>query len=192
MAEMQMRIAITGGIGSGKSSVLNMLENAGFKVISCDEVNGKLLSDKAYVEKIREYFPEAVTNNIIDRKKLSEIVFSDKVKLELLNGISHPIINNIILNGTKGDDIYFVEVPLLFESNSEENFDKIMLVTADKNIRIARVRKRDNRSVEEIESIIDNQLKDYNNRRIDYIITNDGDMNNLKKEVECFLYTLKK
>lgn len=192
MAEMQMRIAITGGIGSGKSSVLNMLENAGFKVISCDEVNGKLLSDKAYVEKIREYFPEAVTNNIIDRKKLSEIVFSDKVKLELLNGISHPIINNIILNGTKGDDIYFVEVPLLFESNSEENFDKILLVTADKNNRIARVRKRDNRSVEEIESIIDNQLKDYNNRRIDYIITNDGDMNNLKKEVECFLYTLKK
>ena len=187
-----MRIAITGGIGSGKSSVLNMLENAGFKVISCDEVNGKLLSDKAYVEKIREYFPEAVTNNIIDRKKLSEIVFSDKVKLELLNGISHPIINNIILNGTKGDEIYFVEVPLLFESNSEENFDKILLVTADKKIRIARVRKRDNRSVEEIESIIDNQLKDYNNRRIDYIITNDGDMNNLKKEVECFLYTLKK
>ena len=187
-----MRIAITGGIGSGKSSVLKMLKDFGYKVLSCDEVNSRLLIDSDYIAKIKAYFPEVVNNNIIDRKKLANIVFSDHTKLELLNSIAHTAIRNIISNNIDQNQINFIEVPLLFESNMQSDFDKVLLVTASKATRIARVKIRDGRSESEINAIIDNQIKEYDNQKVDYIITNDGDMNNLKKEVERYLCILRK
>ena len=87
-----MKIAITGGIGSGKSVVVTLLKESGYAVFSCDEIYKEIILSRKYVQKIEELFPEAVVNGQIDRKKLGEIVFADEEKRKHLNTLSHPII----------------------------------------------------------------------------------------------------
>ena len=80
-----MRIAIIGGIGSGKSTVLQILKNKGYDVLSCDEVNSKLICDKEYLKRLNETFVGAVVNGKLDKKVLSSIVFNSKSELDKLN-----------------------------------------------------------------------------------------------------------
>lgn len=187
-----MRIAIIGGIGSGKSTVLQILKNKGYDVLSCDEVNNKLICDKEYLKRLNETFVGVVVNGKLDKKALSSIVFNSKSELDKLNAIAHPIIRDIVLKNSGGEKINFVEVPLLFESGMENDFDKILLVTASKDVRVARAVKRDNKTKDEIEAIIKNQIDSYQGKNIDYIIVNDGSIDGLVNKVENFICQLKK
>ena len=141
----KMRIAITGGIGSGKSFVLDAIKQMGYETFSCDEIYREICDEKNYVRRLEEEFGKVSLNGKLDKAALAKIVFSDEEKLKKLNEIAHPIImKNLSERMDKIKDVCFVEVPLLFEGGYEDLFDKIIVVTRDKKERIAAVLERDN------------------------------------------------
>ena len=89
---MKKLIAITGGIGSGKSSAAQILLEMGYPVFSCDEIYREVILSPAYIQKVYQLFPECIIDGNIDKKILAQMVFADKSKLALLNGIAHPLI----------------------------------------------------------------------------------------------------
>ena len=124
---MRKKIAITGGIGSGKSLLLGFARELGYKAFSCDEIYKELLEKDFYIQALQRQFPIVVENGKINKRKLSEIVFNDKEKLKQLNEIAHPFIlqelerqMNEALTETS---LVFAEVPVLFENGYEEDFD---------------------------------------------------------------------
>lgn len=151
-----MMIAITGGIGSGKSMVRRIIESLGGYTIDADSVNRELMTKAPYIAKIKEFFPEAVINERIDKTKLSEIIFNDDKSLIKLNSIAHPLITGIIMYEAsliEGRHI-FVEVPLLAESGMSHIFDRIWYVESDMDIRVRRVMDRSSISMEMLDKII--------------------------------------
>lgn len=135
-----MKIAIIGGIGSGKSEVLRVAKDMGLNTLSADEINARLLDDSEYIARISEAFPTSVTDGKIDRKILADIVFSDEVQLAKLNGIAHPEILKRI-NGDDRDPLV-VEMPLMFEIGAGSMFDRIILVHTPLLKRIRRLKVR--------------------------------------------------
>ena len=143
MMQNKRVIAVTGGIGSGKSTLTTFLSSYG-DVISCDKINNELLHDENYIQVIKQTFPEAFTPDF-DRKKLSEIIFSDKSKRKALNGIAHPEILKRMLSAVNDSKskVVFVEVPLLAETEFSRYFSEIIVVNATQKERINRIEKRD-------------------------------------------------
>ena len=114
MTQSNYTIAITGGIGSGKSTVAKIISREGYPVFSCDEIYNELLCRREFLNKIAQEF-EGVLNpdGTLDRVKLSEKVFIDKAELEKLNSITHPAIMEEVFKRSAGYKISFTEVPLL-------------------------------------------------------------------------------
>lgn len=156
-----MKIAITGGIGSGKSTVSNIIKNLGYTVVSTDEITAKLHADQNVLLKIKEIFPSAVTGEkqlILDKNILSEEIFFDKEKLSRLNKLMHPLIMNNTFAILDKYPVAFAEVPLLFESKLESMFDKVIVVKRDKDSRVSSVIKRSNLTENQVLSRINNQI----------------------------------
>ncbi len=180
-----MKIAITGGIGVGKSEVLKIIENLGYKVASADEINSRLMTMPEYINKISMVFPEAVKNGEISRSVLRKIVFNDYDKRQLLNSIAHPIILDEIKQ--VGDNV-FVEVPLLFESGMQVMFDKIILVTAPHDMRVNRLFERSGVDKDLAEKMINSQLSDSERAKFsDFIIENKASKDELYLKVRSVL-----
>lgn len=135
-----MRIAVVGGIGAGKSTVLDVARSLGIKTLSADEINAELMRDKAYIAKIANAFPSAVQNGVINRAELAKLVFNDDGKRSKLNAIAHPLILERIKADTS--DPLAVEMPLLIESGAADMFDEIVLVCTPAAVRILRVKLR--------------------------------------------------
>ena len=181
-ARMQKKIAITGGIGCGKSLVAKYVAEMGYPIFSCDEINRNLLTDPDYIERIKNVFPNCVNDGKIDKNTLKNTVFCDKKALKWLNDIAHPVIMTRLFSAMKKSDSEFVfaEVPLLFEGGYERDFDAIIIIKRDINERIKAVQQRDGLSEEEIKNRIAAQF-DYTNleKRIQnmnvHIIENEGD-----------------
>lgn len=162
-------IGITGGIGSGKSTVSRYLKEKGYYVIDADLISRNLTSKNGEaLPKIKEYFGEEVFNldGTLNRKKLADIVFNDKDKLNILQSFTTDIVNKKMreeicsLREEKKMDLVFLDIPLLFETGDEAFLDETWLITCDMDIRIDRVSKRDNASKEEIRDRILNQMPD--------------------------------
>lgn len=143
-------IGITGGIASGKSTVSNLIKDMGYLVISADQISHQVLNDKrlkAGYKKIVLEFGEQILdeNKNIDRKKLGAIVFDDKEKRTLLENILHPIIKERIKEKIEKstNDIIFVEVPLLFETDFIDLVDETIVVYTDLDHQIWRQMARD-------------------------------------------------
>ena len=174
---MSKKIAITGGIGSGKSTVLNILREKGYSVFSCDAIYADVVKSKEYVEKINKIFPLAVKNGVIDRKYLSDEVFSDKEKRLALNQLAHPLIMKSLYENIneqlKHEEMVFAEVPLLFENGFEKDFDAVIILNRNMDKRVACVKERSGLSEEEILKRISAQF-DYDN----YFKNTDFDKNN--------------
>lgn len=194
------KIAITGGIGSGKSTVLNILREKGYVVFSCDEIYKNVIMSKEYIEEIERCFPQSIKDGEIDRKILSEIVFSSDEKRELLNSIAHPfIIKRLFEEIAKiNSNLVFVEVPLLFEANLETKFDEIIIVLRGDEDRIKAVCERDKTPPESVLQRINSQF-DYRslkeNKRIQnchaHILKNDTTIERLVEKVNEILYNIK-
>lgn len=183
-----MRIAITGTIGSGKTTVAHILEKMGYRVIYTDGINATLLSDPDYVKTINVHFPDVISDGVIDRKKLSRAVFGSDDNRKLLNSIAHPIIKEKVKQELS--DAYgsvFVEVPLLKESGMEELFDEVWLVVADDSEQLRRVALRDGRSDDEIARILASQSKEDTFSLPTIVIHNVGDIESLIKQVRSIL-----
>lgn len=170
---MQKKIAITGGIGSGKSFVLRYIADLGYPTFSCDEIYKDIIDTEEYVNKIATVFPTCVENQILDRKKLSNIVFGDEKKLKILNSIAHPLIMRELLGKMSAcpQSKVFAEVPLLFEGNFEVLFDEVILVKRSLQERIEAIKIRDKLSSPEIYARIQNQV-DYDSRELELRLQN--------------------
>ena len=135
-----MKIAIVGGIGSGKSEVLKVARDMGLACLSADEINSDLLKTPEYIAEIAKAFPTAVCGGRIDRATLSKIVFSDDSARGKLNEIAHPRILARIRDENASPLI--VEMPLLLECGAQSLFDEIVFVYTPMKLRIERLEKR--------------------------------------------------
>ena len=191
-------IGLTGGIGTGKSTVSQILKEKKFPVIDLDIISHEVIKFPKVVEKIVENFGKEVLeynntgNWIVSREKLGRVIFGNRAKRLILNSVMHPEILRImrekILECKKENKIIFVEIQLLFEVQWEKEFDYILLVSAEKETQIKRILSRDNRSKEEALSIINSQMSlDEKKKRSDYVIENDGNIQDLEKKVDDFL-----
>ena len=190
---MKKKIAVTGGIGSGKSTVANILKEMGYTVFSCDEIYKELLTDATFVKKIAAVFPMVIVNQKIDKKQLAQLIFSNEKNKELLNGITHPQIMQRLhkyINDCK-DKIVFAEVPLLFEGNFQSQFDGIIVVKRSIEARKKALMQRDNLTETEAQLRINSQF-DYDcatgKQLIDsvcaYLIDNKHTIGVLKKKLQ--------
>ena len=191
-------IGLTGGIGTGKSTVSQILKEKKFPVIDLDIISHEVIKFPKVVEKIVENFGKEVLeynntgNWIVSREKLGRVIFGNREKRLILNSVMHPEILRImrekILECKKENKIIFVEIQLLFEVQWEKEFDYILLVSAEKETQIKRILSRDKRSKEEALSIINSQMSlDEKKKRSDYVIENDGNIQDLEKKVDVFL-----
>lgn len=189
-------IGLTGGIGSGKTTVLNFFKEFDIPVYVSDLEAKKIMhANKEIISKVIELFgEEAYIDGKLNRAYIGNTVFHDKEKLKGLNQIVHPAVHRDFLNFVEKQDAPYIiyESALLFENKSEKQFDEIILVISPKEERIKRVQKRDNLSREDIESRISNQLTD--TEKIDkanYIISNIN-LDQTKKEVQLLHETFVK
>jgi len=170
-------IGLTGGIGSGKSTVLEFFKEFDIPVYISDIEAKKIMhSSKDVIFKVTELFGDkAYVKGFLNSKFIAEIVFSDKQKLKALNAIVHPAVYKDFLEFVKLQVSNYViyESALLFENNSESHFDKTILVVAPLKLRIKRLQKRDESTIPEIEARINNQLPDEDKiKKADFVVKN--------------------
>ncbi|MBU2492981.1 MAG: dephospho-CoA kinase [Bacteroidetes bacterium] len=189
-----MKIAITGGIGSGKSLVSEYVVKLGYDVISADKIAKEILmSDDSVKSKIIKTFGnESYNENGLDTKYIAEKVFSDPANVKKINSFVHPpTIKKIESESAeilKSKKIVFIESALVYEANLENLFDYVLLVTADDNLRIERVMKRDNVEKEDVEMRMENQLSEKEKRGFaDFVIDNNSTVKDLESKVKFFL-----
>ncbi len=191
--EMKMIIGLTGGIGTGKSTVAKRFLEKGYPVIDTDIISKEVIERENVILKICSHIDSSlVENGKINRKKLGQIVFKDKKKLDVLNSIMHPLIldemRKQIREKSQSHNTVIVDVPLLFEINIEKEFDIILLVYASKETQIKRIMKRDNRTEEEALNMINSQMDlDLKSKKSDYILKNDNTLEELYTEIDKIL-----
>ena len=178
MMQNNLKIAITGGIGSGKSEVLKIIKEQGYSTVSCDEIYRELLRDRTFIQTLVNEFGDILKiDGSLDRDKLSSIVFNDRDKLKRLDEITHPRILEECLKAMPQDGISFCEVPILFECGYERLFDNVIVVLRDKSLRISAVVERDKISENKVVNRINSQLN-YENLQFEkyYVIHNSSNL----------------
>lgn len=174
-----VKIGITGGIGSGKSTVAKLLKLHGVPVYNADDETKKLNNDSPIIrEELMKYFGEDLyINNQLDKKKFADIIFNDAEKLKLANAIIHPEVLKHFANWCKqhaNHPIVALEAAILFESNFHKYLDKVVTVYSPLEVRVVRVSKRDNVSPEMVKSRIDHQMPEAKKIEMSqYVIFND-------------------
>lgn len=182
-----MRYAITGSIGTGKSTVCDVLKKMGYLVYDADKIVHDLYDEPSVISHIKFMFPNVIINGKIDHKKLADIIYNDNYQKHELENYIHPLVKEKILQMKD----CFVEVPLLFESGMETIFDKVITVYADLDVQIERIMKRNNIKKFDALKIIRNQMDIKEKvQRSDFVIDNNGDMNNIIKQVSDIIKKL--
>ena len=193
---MHKIIGLTGGIGSGKTTVARFIEEMGYPVYNSDTRAKDLVneSDDLKAAIIQLLGPEAYDENgLYDRKYVGSVVFSSDELLKQLNAIIHPAVNRDFHDWVKKQsrEVIFKETALLFELKLNLQCDKSLLVTADESIRIKRVMDRDSKTYREVEKVIDNQMPERKKIRLaDYVIENNSDMQHLRLSTEKIMTSL--
>ena len=188
-------VALTGGIGSGKSYALSVLSDAGYPTLSSDEIVKELYETNAVKKKLKKLFPFAVSGKkelVLDKSVIASTVFKDQKLHQKLTKTITPLVLKQIKKRTKGMiGLVFVEVPLLFECNYQKHFDAVMVIMRDKNTRISSVMARNNMTEEQVLERINKQV-DYDNLDLSecLVIENDGDLSFLKSKVLQIAYEL--
>ena len=184
-----MIIGLTGGIGSGKSVVGNFFTELGIDVIDADLISRNILDTN---KKARKLFVKSFGNEFIDKKgnvnreQLRTTIFDDKEKKMSLESIIHPLVRQEIINFTQqSKSIYkIVMVPLIYETQSSNFYEKIIVIDCDEQEQIERASKRDGKSKENILSIIKTQAsRNERNSIADFIILNDSSIEDLRLKV---------
>lgn len=145
-----MKIAVTGGIGSGKSTLCDLIKARGYPVFSCDEIYAQLCTETSFLAALDGRFPGCVKNGALDRAYLSRLVFGDESARRALNALSHPHIMRQLIYKMQPHKVAFAEVPLLFESGTVQSFDMVLVVLRDTEKRVEAVMARSGLSADEI------------------------------------------
>lgn len=183
-------IGLTGGIGSGKSTVAKFIEEMGFPVYYSDVRAKEIVNDDELLKKgIIELLGEKAydENGLYDRKYVAEIVFNDEELLQKLNGMIHPAVKYDFEKwvGNQTTEFVFKETALLFELKLNESCFKSVLVTADDNLRLKRVMDRDRKTYREVENVMNKQMPEKDKIKIaDFVIFNNDGMDELQAETE--------
>ena len=187
------KIGITGGIGSGKSTVSEYLIKEGYDIIDCDKIARDIVTPEfGLLKKLALIIGPEILNQdgTLNREKTSEIVFASDEKRKLLNDITHEAIRDIILQRFQNasSDPIFVDAALLFETGFADELDVIWMVKADESLRKKRVFERDETDIENIEARMNAQMDDEEKAKLaDEIIDNSGSKEELFKHIEELL-----
>lgn len=171
-------IGVTGGIGSGKTTMMNYIKAKGFKVFIADDAGKKVMQKAEIIKKVNALFNGEVLQNdgFLDRSKIATFVFNNKDLLQKLNQIVHPAVETDFqefVKENKNETIAFKESALLFETEAYKKCFATILITAPLNIRIARVLERDKITKEQILSRINNQMSDEDKIKLaTYVVEN--------------------
>ncbi len=194
-------VGLTGGIGSGKSTVAGMFEDEGAHVIDFDHLARLVVEpDKAAWRDIIDYFgPEIMSSDrTLNRSALAEIVFSDNKSRKALEGFTHPRIfeeRDALIKAIKRKDpfsIVIIDFPLLFELDLNKRFDKVILVYVPRAVQLGRLIKRDGIVKKGVEKRLDAQLPIEEKRSLsDYNIDNEGSLNDTRDQVRKVIHELR-
>lgn len=189
-------IGLTGGIGSGKTTVANFFKEKGVPVYIADDEAKKIMDNNEVITEVQQLFEEKVIDNFgkLDRKKISQIVFHNKEKLNALNALIHPKVKahfNTWLEKHASFSFVIKEVAILFETNGHLYCDATILVTAPIEIRVERVMKRDHKTREEVLQVINNQMPEEEKIKLATYVVENEKLEKTHKQVEIILQKLK-
>jgi len=191
-----IKVALTGSIGMGKSTVANMFVAAGVPVFDADAVVRRLQGPGgALIERIGGLFPGCVRSGTLDRECLAQIVLTDRSKLAMLEGIVHPAVREwretFIVQHRDSPALIF-EIPLLFETKGAKEFDKVIVVSAPAEVQRARVLARQGMTPAKLDSILARQTPDEEKRRrADFVIDTGKDLSTTEAQVRDILACLR-
>lgn len=197
-------VGLTGGIATGKSTAANYIKLNGYSVIEFDKINHDLITNDSISKSELEAFfgPEIVDGegNII-KSKLGDIVFNDKDKLHILNGIMHPKIyrrSMLMLEDLKDEDIVFLDIPLLFETKElidlyKLKFNETWVISAKEDVQVSRLMIRNNIDINSAKNLIKTQMNiKVKEKLADVVIFNNYDIENLYDELRIELNNLRR
>lgn len=181
-------IGITGSIGSGKTTLANIVKELGFAVYDVDAWVRKIYNNKKFLGMLSKEFPEVINGEIVNKKYLRNIVFNDIVKLQKLENLIYPFLNEKIQRqrhcNAKNKNIVFLDAALLFEKGWNKYCDLIILADVDYNKRMQRVISRDNISEADFRIIDNLQISNEDKKFLsDLIVNTDKPLNILKVEM---------
>ena len=191
-----IRIALTGSIGMGKSTVAGMFADAGVPVFDADAAVRQLQGPGGnLVERIGELFPGCVRSGTLDRECLAQIVLEDPSKLAALEAIVHPAVRDwrqAFIDSNSNAEILVFEIPLLFETGGEKEFDKVIVVSAPPEMQRARALERQGMSPAKLDSILRRQMPDEEKRRrADFVIDTGVGLSTTEAQVRDILACLR-
>ena len=190
-----IRIALTGSIGMGKSTVAAMFERAGIPLFDADAIVRRLQAeDSSLIAAIGDRFPSTVAEGVLDRDKLARRVLGKPDELAALEAIVHPAVHAVrarFLLDNKDKPALLFDIPLLFETHGEHAFDKVIVVSAPAEVQRERVLGRDGMSEDKLEAILARQMPDSEKRaRADYVIDTGGDLSTTEAQVRDIITCL--
>ena len=190
-----MRIALTGSIGMGKSTVARMFEQAGVPVFDADSVVRDLqANDPELIERIGQRFPGTVTAGVLDRERLARLVLGFPDELSALEAIVHPAVQSArahFLEENREAPALLFDIPLLFETGGESGFDKVIVVSAPAEVQRRRVLARRGMTEARLDAILARQVPDdEKRRRADFVIDTGTELSTTRKQVGDILACL--
>ncbi|WP_349583286.1 dephospho-CoA kinase [Leuconostoc citreum] len=194
-------IGLTGSIATGKSTVSTMLRDAGMPIVDADVVAREVVEPGTHtLEAIKLAFgPGVIENGVLNRSQLGNIVFGNQSELQRLNAIMQPAIRSVMADKinfwrTQHVPVLILDIPLLFEREYDKNYhvDKIIVVSADPEVQLARLKSRDSLDERQAKNRMRTQMPIAEKvARADYVINNNGDKSQLKAQVENLIEKLK-
>ena len=190
-----MRLALTGSIGMGKSTVARMFERAGVPVFDADAVVRDLqANDPSLITEIGKRFPGTVTDGVLDREGLAHVVLGHPGELKALEAIVHPAVQAArthFIDRNRDAPALLFDIPLLFETRGEGQFDKVIVVSAPVEVQRERVLARPGMTPEKLDAILARQMPDKEKRnRADFVVDTGGDLSTTERQVGDILSCL--
>ena len=185
-----LKIGLTGGIGSGKSTVSKIFQQINIPVIDADEIAHQLVAvGQPALTKIQQEYGSNILNpdGTLNRKQLKELIFSDDLQKQKLEAILHPLIYQSIQKQINALNTPYciICIPLLFEADMTNLVDRILVVDCPVEVQIKRLLKRDNMTIERIQSIIDSQVSQaFRKKMADDLIDNNKNNENLADQIK--------
>ena len=183
-------LGLTGSIGMGKSTTAKFFKQKGIPVYDADETVHQLYQDESVIKRITAIFDDCLTDNHIDRAKISRQIVQEPAKLVSLEKIIHPLVREkenafIATHHKNGDKLVVLDIPLLFETGGLERVDKIAVVSAPMEIQRQRVLQRDGWTEEKFQAVLARQIPDSEKRmRADFIIDTSKGLEYAENEVD--------
>ncbi|MDB4752882.1 dephospho-CoA kinase [Winogradskyella sp.] len=179
-------VGITGGIGSGKTTISNYLKSFGIPLYVADKEAKALMNrSKVIKQKLIQLFgDEAYVDGKLNRPFLAKMIFKDKSLLNQMNAIVHPKVASHFKRWLKKQDAPYIlkEAAIIFENNLQSNYDYIITVVANENLRIERILDREDTTREKVKAVINNQWTDSHKKKLSDFVISNNDLDQAKKQ----------